>query len=229
MSFNNLMLLILSRNISFRSALKDQLVREGVKRVYDAAEWLHFYRLSDNASPDFILLDVADGLEEYTKLRKNLMEVDFVSKVFLLIEKDFFVNNAYSTVRVMDNFIYKPIYVNDLLEKIKRSSWEKDAHKHDLFFFDVKLCRKERALTTGTNDEKLFLTEKEVQIYEYLCTRFPNPTTKKDLLDKVWGINHDVTTHTAETHIYRLRKKLKQLKGAPNLATTKKGYHFIFP
>lgn len=229
MSFNNLILLILSQNISFRSALKDQLVREGVKRVYGAAEWLHFYSLPYNALPDFILLDVADGLEEYTELRKNLMEVDFVSKVFLLIEKDFFVNYAHSTVRVTDNFIYKPVYVSDLLEKIKRSSREKDTHKHDLFFFGVKLCRKERALTTGNTDQKLFLTEKEVQIYEYLCSCFPNPTTKKDLLDKVWGINHDVTTHTAETHIYRLRKKLKQLKGSPKLATTKKGYHLIFP
>jgi DNA-binding response OmpR family regulator len=56
---------------------------------------------------------------------------------------------------------------------------------------------------------KVRLTEKETSILKYLC-RIGNKVVPRDvLLSEVWGYNAGVTTHTLETHIYRLRQKIE--------------------
>ena len=56
---------------------------------------------------------------------------------------------------------------------------------------------------------KIRLTEKETAILKYLC-RTGNKVVARDvLLSEVWGYNAGVTTHTLETHVYRLRQKIE--------------------
>ena len=58
------------------------------------------------------------------------------------------------------------------------------------------------------NNKKLKLTEKEIDTILFLYNK-KNPQNVKILLSEVWGYLHDVETHTVETHIHRLRKKIK--------------------
>lgn len=78
----------------------------------------------------------------------------------------------------------------------------------------IQLNFKKRTLSHLTNHQKISLTEKETQIL--LCL-FQNHTTghlsKTDLLREVWGYKSDMETHTLETHLYRLRRKIKDQLG----------------
>ena len=57
------------------------------------------------------------------------------------------------------------------------------------------------------NNTKLKLTEKEINTIIYL-SKSKNPVSVDELQEKVWSYQSDIETHTVETHIYRLRKKI---------------------
>ena len=68
------------------------------------------------------------------------------------------------------------------------------------------------------------LTEKEATILKFLYRAFPNDVTKDELLAEVWGFQNGVSTHTLETHIYRLRQKISRLTKKQLVLTIEKGY-----
>ena len=67
------------------------------------------------------------------------------------------------------------------------------------------------------------LTEKETAILEVLVSREDEVVTREVLLDRGWGYRADIRTHTLETHIYRLRKKLEHVSSGSNLLITSSG------
>jgi len=72
------------------------------------------------------------------------------------------------------------------------------------------------------------LTEKETAILEYLIEAGDQPIPRELLLTQVWGYNQDVTTHTLETHIYRLRQKIEDDPSqAAILVTVPGGYRLV--
>ena len=79
--------------------------------------------------------------------------------------------------------------------------------------FQSKLIIKDYVLNfnsriISTSNNQLKLTEREIDIILYL-NKNKTPQSVDSLQDKVWGYAFDLETHTVETHIYRLRKKIK--------------------
>ena len=68
------------------------------------------------------------------------------------------------------------------------------------------------------------LTENETTILKFLYLAFPEAVTKDEILAEVWGLQNGLTTHTLETHIYRLRQKISRLTKTPLVITTENGY-----
>jgi len=68
-----------------------------------------------------------------------------------------------------------------------------------------------------TKKGSLYLTDKENEIFKLLIDNLKSTFNKKQLLDKVWSYNEDIDTHTLETHIYTLRKKIKNKLNLSNL------------
>ena len=86
---------------------------------------------------------------------------------------------------------------------------------------DYKLDKNLRRLFK--NDLSLELTEKEIDLIELLYKT--NFIKKKEILSKIWKYSEDADTHTVETHIYRLRKKIKEIfKDEEFIKNEKKGY-----
>ena len=86
---------------------------------------------------------------------------------------------------------------------------------------DYKLDKNKRRLIK--NDKFIELTEKEIELIELLNEK--KYTKKKEILSSVWRYSDDVDTHTVETHIYRLRKKIKEIFNDESfLKSEKKGY-----
>ena len=74
------------------------------------------------------------------------------------------------------------------------------------------------------NNTKLKLTEKEINTIIYL-SKSKNPVSVDELQEKVWSYQSDIETHTVETHIYRLRKKILKTFNDNNFIVSKKnGY-----
>ena len=75
------------------------------------------------------------------------------------------------------------------------------------------------------NSNSIILTEKEVQLIELLLNN-AKPLSKDDILSSVWNYSADADTHTVETHIYRLRKKINQkFMDEEFILNSKDGYH----
>ena len=78
-----------------------------------------------------------------------------------------------------------------------------------------------KALERG--DERIKFTEKETSILKYLFHKGNITVPRETLLHEVWGYNADVTTHTLETHIYRLRQKIEENPSEAKLLLTEEG------
>ena len=71
--------------------------------------------------------------------------------------------------------------------------------------------------TIYTTNSSLYLTDKENEIFQFLIINVGTTVSRKQLLSKVWSYNENIDTHTLETHIYTLRKKIKKKLGLTNL------------
>ena len=83
-------------------------------------------------------------------------------------------------------------------------------------------------LHNGTS-AKTLLTEKETLILKHLLRAKGEAVSRRELLTKVWGYNAGVTTHTLETHIYRLRQKIEENPNASRLILTEGGGYKLDP
>ena len=130
-----------------------------------------------------------------------------------------------------NDYIRKPIRF-DVLEARLRSQIEINSSKSKetiylnggFIFMPVK---KHMAFEADENTVKL--TEKEVLILNHLLKARGSTVTREEFLEYVWQYRPDTNTHTLETHIYRLRKKLIGLGGDPNmfLRTDMGGYRIV--
>jgi DNA-binding response OmpR family regulator len=84
-------------------------------------------------------------------------------------------------------------------------------------------------LLVAEKGSKLKLTEKETAILRYLYRAGRKPVPREVLLQEVWGYNSQVTTHTLETHIYRLRQKIEADPANARILMTEPGGYRLNP
>ena len=134
------------------------------------------------------------------------------------IEKNPYIDIA--KVLVIDEM---PIPIKKLIEKInifilKESFQIQSKKKIKEYYFDLN------DRTIFKKEKKIKLTEKELQLILYLDLK-KDPQNITKLQNEIWGYNKDLETHTVETHIYRLRKKIqKEFNDEKFIKSTKKGY-----
>ena len=114
-------------------------------------------------------------------------------------------------------FIEKPFRINNLNKIIstilaKISNLYEVSHKIGPFNFFPQ-----RKIITVNGVTRVELTAKEVDILKCLINSGGEPVDRDELLKQVWNYSSEVTTHTLETHIYRLRQKLEIDKLIPRL------------
>jgi len=80
----------------------------------------------------------------------------------------------------------------------------------------LKFLPYEKVLINLKTKNKEHLTEKENKLLYYLYSNKNSEIKKNDLLNEIWGVSESLNTHTLETHLYRLRRKL--YKAAPELS-----------
>ena len=152
---------------------------------------------------------------EIEKLNNNNLE----NKVFDLLLSRIKVPNVEN--QLILNEI--PLKITKLIEKINIEILKNNFHSQSEVLIGVyKLNLNSRELFH--NNIRLKLTEKETNIIIYL-SKFENPISVTQLQNNVWGYQSDLDTHTVETHIYRLRKKISEKFSDENFIKSEKdGY-----
>lgn len=85
-----------------------------------------------------------------------------------------------------------------------------------------------KILTDTETEKKIHLTDRETSILKYLYRMDNRPAARRTLLDEIWGYNAEVTTHTLESHIYRLRQKVEpDPSNVQILVTEPEGYRLV--
>ena len=126
--------------------------------------------------------------------------------------------------------IMKPIQLSALLDALKSGIHIfENSEDGYLRFNQYELRPLAKEILNERNGEITKLTEKEVSIIKYLYKSGSKTISKNELLQEVWGYSPDVTTHTIETHIYRLRQKVEQEDiSAQLILTSDGGYQLKF-
>ena len=171
------------------------------------------------------LYDILNELAEYLNFKVINIKKDDFSKIdlnkydnylFLTLKKDFI-----KSKQILD--VDFPIKFSKLLEKINVQFLKQKFSKQSNFNIgDYIVNINSREIISGK--QKLRLTEKEVNTLIYL-SNLNKPVSVNELQEKVWGYQSELETHTVETHIHRLRKKIKEKFDDNNLIiSTKSGY-----
>ena len=224
-SANSSRLLIVDDDAYFRTSLRQQFITEGFQNVFEAGSVTGLDAALKDSKPDLILLDIQISDGNGVNICKRLRSKGFTKPIIILIGK-----NAESEIveglnAGASDYVTKPIRMVELLACIHTQLQQfrvlDDARFElaDLNFFPAnKTLHKMGCLHMQA------LTEKETTILEFLCREFPDSATKDQLLTEVWGMQNGPTTHTLETHIYRLRQKIGRLTKTPIVITTQNGY-----
>ena len=135
---------------------------------------------------------------------------DSISNDFLLSTKKIKILASYNNKIKSDNFtdsIHLPTSVKNINQIIEKSIVkELFSVNSSIKIKNYILDKNEKKLTL--NEKYVLLTEKEIQLLELFLNN-KSPVNKELILSKVWKYSNDADTHTVETHIYRLRKKIK--------------------
>lgn len=200
-------MLFISDNPDFRQDLADQIT------LY-ASDFAIFDEEDENTVFDVVVLD------EKPELLKELRAHQIKSPVIHLLsaEDDDIEESPLNIV------MSKPLSLNEFLNQLKSSIYilENSAEGY-LCFNKYELRPSSKEILNLRNNELIKLTEKEVAIIRYLYKAQNKIVSKNELLQEVWGYSPDVTTHTIETHIYRLRQKVEHDDLSAQLIVTEDG------
>ena len=187
-------ILFLSDNELFSEDLEEQIVQ-------NLPEDYKIYKEDDNNT----VFDIAllDGREHLSVFRENHPKVP----ALILEPKD---SEEY-TEDNLDMCIFKPIVLSSLLNQIQSSiNVFENSSDGFLRFGNYELHPSSKEILNLKTKEVDKLTEREISIIQYLYKAQNKIVSKNELLQNVWEYSAEVSTHTIETHIYRLRKKVEK-------------------
>lgn len=222
-------LLLVDDDIDLSATLAEQLELTGEFSAILAETAGLGIEKAKSASPDLILLDIdlpdIDGREACKVMRTN----GFAGPIIMLTGQD----TDSDTVRGLDaganDYVTKPFRFGVLLARVRahlRSHDQTDVANLKIGPYEFKPATRTLLDTTGT---KIRLTDKEAAILRYLYKAGTKAVPRDELLREVWGYNAAVTTHTLETHIYRLRQKIEPVGGRTDLLITESGGYRLAP
>jgi DNA-binding response OmpR family regulator len=199
----------------FRDQLAQQLAGEEGSDITSASSLAEARNLTGDSLFAFAVIDeaLAEG-EDGAATARALEEDGFSAPVLLLASAE--------TAELRDGLVRlaKPFRITALVQALGKLL----AHPGGDAPFRIgpyDFHPSAKLLVDG--ERKVRLTEKETNILRYLRTA-SGIVPRQTLLGEVWGYGPQVTTHTLETHIYRLRKKIETNPEAPILVTEDGGY-----
>jgi DNA-binding response OmpR family regulator len=205
-------ILIVEDDHALRQALVEQVSEDGSYQSFEAAtlrEAAQYLGAAD-ARFDSIILDVnmpdGDGRDFCIQMRRQGHRMPIIMLTGNSAEEDI-VQGLNSGA---NDYIAKPFRASELMARLQAQLRAFDTSEDAVFTIGPYTFRPSaKLLLTADKKQRIRLTTKEVAILKFLYRTGSEVVSRQVLLNEVWGYNAGVTTHTLETHIYRLRQKIE--------------------
>jgi DNA-binding response OmpR family regulator len=221
-------LLIVDDDADLRGAVAEQLQSEDFTTL-EAATAGEGIRLAQTQRPDLVLLDVdlpdMDGRDACKRMR----ELGVAAPVIMLTAAAGDDDTVQGLESGANDYVTKPYKFAVLLARIRAQLRSHEHSEGAVFRLGAYEFRPSAKLLVDDHQKKIRLTEKETNILKYLYRAGEKPVSREELLAEVWGYNAGVTTHTLETHVYRLRQKIEQDPANARLLLTEAGGYKLAP
>jgi DNA-binding response OmpR family regulator len=211
-----------------REALGEQLVMTEDFDVFEAASGSEAMARVKGELFDLVILDVGlpdtDGRELCKLMRKQGVKCP----VLMLTGHDTDADTILGLDAGANDYVTKPFKFPVLLARIRAQLRTHEQSEDAVFQLGPYTFKPAQKMLVTENDKKVRLTEKETNILKFLYRASERVVPRDVLLHEVWGYNAGVTTHTLETHIYRLRQKIEpDPSNAQILVTESGGYRLV--
>ena len=179
---------------------------------------------------DAVLLDIGlpdmDGREVCRLMRRAGVS----APIIMLTAADSDADTILGLDSGANDYIAKPFRMGVLLARL-RAQLRQHEHSEDAVFTigPYSFRPSAKLLVEQTSRRKIRLTEKEAAILKYLYRAGQRVIGRDTLLGEVWGYNAGVTTHTLETHVYRLRQKIERNPSQAEILVTEPGGYRLVP
>jgi DNA-binding response OmpR family regulator len=226
---NTKKILIVDDDDTLRETLKDQFSLHDEYTVTDVATATAGVKAVKADHADMVILDVnlpdMDGREACKLMRRN----GYKGPVIMLTGQSSDSDTILGLDSGANDYITKPFRFGVLLARI-RAHLRQNEHSEDATFkvgpYTFKPASK---ILVRDDNKKVRLTEKETAIIKFLYRSGEQIVGRDVLLHDVWGYNAGVTTHTLETHIYRLRQKIERDPSQAEILVTEGGGYKLVP
>ncbi len=223
-------ILLVDDDEALRAALAEQLELYEEFTTTQAGTAAEAMELAKKDYYDVALLDVGlpdmDGRDTCKLLRR----AGFKSPIIMLTGADSDADAILGLDAGANDYVTKPFRIGVLLARIRAQLRQHEQSEDAVFNIGPYLFRPAaKQMVHNETGRKVRLTEKETAILKYLFRAGGTVVSRDVLLDEVWGYNAGVTTHTLETHIYRLRQKIEQDPSQARILVTEPGGYKLVP
>ncbi|MBV0913670.1 response regulator transcription factor [Anianabacter salinae] len=221
-------ILLVDDDDDLREALSEQLVDTDDFDVFEAADGHDAMEKIKAGHFDLVILDVGlpdtDGRELCRKMRKQGVKCPLI----MLTGHDSDSDTILGLDSGANDYVTKPFKFPVLLARIRAQLRQHEQSEDAVFTLGPYTFKPAMKLLLTEDEKKIRLTEKETNILKFLYRASEGVVPRDVLLHEVWGYNAGVTTHTLETHIYRLRQKIEpDPSNARLLVTESGGYRLV--
>ena len=217
--------LLIDDDEDLRQALSEQLLMTEDFDVHEGASGTEALEKIKQHSYDLLVLDVGlpdtDGRELCRLIRKQGVKCP----ILMLTGHDTDSDTILGLDAGANDYITKPFKFPVLLARMRAQLRQHELSEDAIFVLGPYTFKPSLKLLVTSDDKKIRLTEKETNILKFLYRSTEDVVPRDILLHEVWGYNAGVTTHTLETHIYRLRQKIEPDPGKASILITENGGH----
>jgi len=226
---NTRKILIVDDDPELRDALTEQLSLYEEYEAVAAENGSKGVQAAKAEQIDLVIMDVGlpdiDGREAVRILRRN----GFKAPIIMLTGHDTDSDTILGLESGANDYVTKPFRFAVLLARVRTLLRQYETSEDAVFTIGPYSFRPSSKLLLNPKGSKVRLTEKESSILRYLYRAGQRPVSRETLLREVWAYNSGVTTHTLETHIYRLRQKIEKDAAAPAILVTVGGGYKLMP
>ncbi|HEY4126248.1 MAG TPA: response regulator transcription factor [Rhizomicrobium sp.] len=214
--------LLVDDDTMLRSSLAEQLAATGEYAPIEAGSVAEGRAKAKDGLYEFMILDVGLPDGDGRKLCRALRDDGVSCPIVLLTAADSDADTIEGLESGANDYITKPFRFAVLMARIHAHLRNHEQSEEAVYRIGPYTFRPSAKLLIDPTEKKIRLTEKETNILKFLY-RSGDTVARETLLHEVWGYNPAVTTHTLETHIYRLRQKIENNPGQAQILVTESG------
>jgi DNA-binding response OmpR family regulator len=222
-------ILLVDDDDALRDTLKEQFSLHDEFTVADASNATAGIKLLKQDHADLVILDVnmpdMDGREACKIMRRN----GYKGPILFLTAQDSDADTILGLDSGANDYVSKPFRFAVLLARIRSHLRQHEQSEDAVFQVGPYSFKPAAKLLVRDDNKKIRLTEKETAIIKFLYRAGEQSVSREVLLQDVWGYNAGVSTHTLETHIYRLRQKIEKDPSQSEILVTEGGGYKLIP